>query len=163
MSCNLVFQSFSAFSSGIIYGLLIKSYSDNPSLAIAEKDNWKKYDEEVFAHPDSVGKCGFISVVNNEPVGFASWDPRNRPEFAIIGHNCVLPVHRGKGYGKAQVKEILKRLKAEGFVKVKVSTGADEFFLPARKMYESCGFKETSRSKHPTLSGFEIVCFEATL
>ena len=42
----------------------------------------------------------FVTVVDGEPVGHISWDPRNCPEYVEIGHNCILTKYKGKGYGK---------------------------------------------------------------
>ena len=78
-------------------------------------------------------------------IGFASWDPRAHP-CGIIGHNCVLPEFRGKGYGTAQIREVLRILKGSGFRKVVATTGAHEFFKPAQKMYEASGFEELGRT-----------------
>ena len=47
-----------------------------------------------------------------------------------------------------QIKEILGRLKRDGFKKAFVRTGEHPFFTRAQNMYASCGFKEIKR--HPT-------------
>ncbi len=105
---------------------------------------WKEYDRQVFTMPDTVGKSGRATLLDEIPVGFVSWDPRNYPEFVIIGHNCVLPQFRKKGIGKTQLKYALEYLMDIGFKKARVSTEITPFFLPARKMYASCGFKVRS-------------------
>ena len=67
------------------------------------------------------------------------------PFIGIIGHNCILPKFRGQGFGKQQVIEILKRLIGFGIKTAKVTTNDNSFFIPAQRMYISCGFKETVR------------------
>jgi GNAT superfamily N-acetyltransferase len=56
-----------------------------------------------------------------------------------------LPEYQGKGFGKAQIKEILRRLKKQGFKKAFVRTGEHPFFNKAQKMYIACGFGESER------------------
>lgn len=109
------------------------------------QEDWKQYDEDVYKFPETIGASGFITTYNEKMIGFGSYDPRQRPEFGIIGHNCILPEFRGKGFGKAQVLEIIRTLKELGVKKVKVTTGEHPFFNPAQKMYASCGFFETRR------------------
>jgi GNAT superfamily N-acetyltransferase len=105
----------------------------------------KQFDREVFENPDIVGACAFISTLNGKPVGMASWDPRQGLELGIIGYNCILPEYQGRGFGKAQIKEVLRRLKEQKFKKVIVTIGEHPFFEAADKMYLACGFKETKR------------------
>ena len=160
---NLFFKPFSDFSSGVICDLLLKSYSPYPEIVEQDKQSWRRYDKDVFLSPnDGIGKCGFISCVGDSIVGFASWDPRSKP-VAEIGHNCIAPQFQGKGYGKAQINEVLKRLKKLGFNIVKVSTGGGDLFIPSRKMYESCGFTEVNRGVHEAKPDFEVVYFKKKL
>lgn len=127
---------------GQIYDLLEKSYL-NWSQVDQWKTAWLAYDNDVFDHPQSIGVCGAVTFVNDVPIGFISWDPRNHPAFAIIGHNCILPAYRGQGYGKRQILYACRAFAEQGFKLVRVSTGTDAFFKPARKMYESAGFLRT--------------------
>ncbi len=139
----LKFEPVTKYVKGIVFSLLKKSYEKvwNDKL----EKSLRKSDKEVFENSDTVGACAFISTLNGKPVGMASWDPRQEPELGIIGHSCILPEFQGRGYGKEQINEILRRFKLNEFAKVRVSTGEEPFFKPARKMYLSCGFKETKR------------------
>ncbi len=135
---------------GVIAGLLSRSYA---SLIQADPGRWgglaavfAEYDRECFANPTTIGRCVLVTCVDGEPVGMASWDPRGGPARAVIGHNCVVPEFRGRGLGRAQVEEVLLRLRGEGFLAAEVSTGEHPFFAPAQRMYLSCGFVATSRS-----------------
>ena len=119
--------------------------------------DWENYEEEVFKNPLTVGKCGFLSYYEDNLIGFASWDPRQRPNIGIIGQNCILPKFQGRGFGKIQVKEIMRILKRDKFQNVKVTTGEHEFFVPAQKMYESCGFKEKRRYRDPSNPFFNVI------
>jgi len=129
--------------------LLKESYAAiRPQLS--ERD-WQKltehhsdFEREVATHTE-IARCTFISIENGIPIGLGAYDPRQRPKLGIIGDNVILPSARGKGYGKLQLQEILRRLKEIGVQKVRVSTGDHPFFASAQKNYESVGFKETRR------------------
>lgn len=87
---------------GLIAFLLKQSYaklleSDQEHWG-PEVPKWEQFDREVFAHPETIGSRIFLSWLNNQIVGFGSYDPRQRPEFGIIGHNCILPEFRGRGF-----------------------------------------------------------------
>lgn len=135
--------------SGLIASLLRRSYA---ALVEAEPERWERvvpkweeFDREIFEHPDTIGSCVFLSWVDAELVGVGSYDPRQKPAFGIVGHNCILPEFRGRGYGQEQVQEILRRFRELGIRKAQVTTGAHPFFLPARRTYAACGFRETAR------------------
>ena len=134
---------------GTILSLLLRSYAAlveaEPKCRGRVEPKWAEFDREIFAHPDTIGSCVFLSRADDELVGFGSYDPRQKPAFGIVGHNCVLPEFRGRGYGAAQVLEILRRFRELGIRKARVTTGAHPFFLPARRMYAACGFRETGR------------------
>jgi len=146
---NLKFTSPLEYKRGIIADLLQKSYRElvlsNPKLWRQEEKKWNEFDEEIFQCPDSVGNCVFLTLQEERIVGFGSFDPRHRAEFGIIGHNCILAQFRGKGYGKQQLLEILRRLQSLGIKTAKASTSSHPFFIPAQRMYLSCGFIEVSR------------------
>jgi GNAT superfamily N-acetyltransferase len=116
---------------------------------------WEKSDKGTFDHP-GIGKCVFVTCINHKPIGFASWDPRQKP-IGIIGQNCILPEYQGQGFGKKQILEVITILRNSGFQRIKVTTGDHEFFVPAHKMYQSCGFEEIKR-----ISGelFDLVEYE---
>ena len=107
--------------------------------------NYRKVDRETFANPDTIGPCSFITCLDDEPIGFACYDPRPGPASAVIGHNCILPKFQRRGFGYQQVTEILRRLKEKGFHRVTVTTSDHPFFIPAQKMYLACGFTEVHR------------------
>jgi len=128
---------------------LCQSYADliksDPIHWKHEENNWNEFDRDAFSNPETVGACVFLSWNGRELVGFASFDPRQRPLCGIIGHNCILPEFRGKGFGKQQVDEILDRFMILKIQTCKVTTNDNPFFVPAQRMYKSCGFQEISR------------------
>lgn len=134
---------------GIISSLLHESYAElvasEPALWESEKANWEESDRAVFDHPDTVGACTYLSWRESELVGFFSFDPRPAPAYGVIGHNCILPAYRGRGFGKEQIDEVLRRFRQMGIRNARVSTNDHPFFVPAQRMYTACGFAETKR------------------
>ena len=147
---NIEFKSPLDQKPGTIASLLEEAYNDlvksYPSLWVPERSNWEQYDHAVFTQPSSVGACIFFTWLDGHIVGFGSWDPRQRPDFGIIGHNCVIPKFRNRGLGKRQIQEILQRFLRMGIKTAMVSTNDHSFFIPAQHMYTACGFQEISRN-----------------
>ena len=156
----VTFKSIDSVNRGDFFKMLKSAYAeilvDDAKHREQYLKDWQKFDDEVFNNPDTVGKCVRISFVDGEVVGFMSYDPRNLPDFGIVGQNCVLPEFRGQGYGREQIEEILKIFKERGAKKVIVTTGDSAFYLPARKNYESIGFREISRAPKPSWGYGEI-------
>ena len=158
---NLTFNETSKYEPGIIRDLLFTSYAE-----ILDKDlqeQFRRFDSEVFENPDTVGACTFITTSGSDIIGMASYDPRPAPELAIIGHNCILPNHQGKGYGKQQIHEILRRLKARHIRHAAVTTSERSFFKPARLMYQSCGFTELKRERKNPNDTHKTIYYEMDL
>jgi len=134
---------------GVIASLLKRSYAElvasEPSLWREEQVRWERYDREVFGQPTTVGASIFLSRLDGRIIGFASWDPRQRPQRGIVGHNCILPEFRGRGFGREQVREVLRRFKDMGIQAALVTTCDHPFFAPAQRMYQACGFREVRR------------------
>ena len=153
---------------GVIASMLKRSYAE-----LLESDQehwgpevpkWEQFDREVFDYPDTVGSCVFLSWSNTDQlVGFGSYDPRQKPEFGIVGHNCVLPEFRGRGFGKLQIQEILRRLRAKGIRCAKVSTNDHPAFIPAQRMYVACGFQETNRQPWANDASQKLIEYEMRL
>ncbi len=158
------FISTTGFERGTIYKLLCESYAglleSKPRFADEYKMSWKKADDDIFGRPDTIRRCTLISTVNGEPIGLVSWDPRKCPREGIIGQNCILPSWRGKGYGKQQIQKVLLIFRSKGTKLVKVTTDSHPFFIPAQKMYLSCGFKEVGRSHVNSYGGLQLIHYE---
>ena len=136
------FRNISSFPKGTLYKQLVDAYSFNENCKRNWNDMWKEYDDFFYSNLDIADKCGFITLINNIPVGHISWDPRNRPNYVIIGHNCIISEYKGNGYGKLQLQEEIRRIKEYELKKIIVTT--NEITLPAQKNYESVGFKKVS-------------------
>jgi len=87
---------------GIITRLLGESYAGlveaEPETWEAEKMNWEESDRNVFKNPDTVGACTFLTWCGPAIAGLFSFDPRSRPAYGVIGHNCILPEYRKQGF-----------------------------------------------------------------
>lgn len=157
----IVFKRLNQFEKGLIYKLLCESYA---SLVEAKPDykhefetNWQETDDDLFDGSNSSGKA-VISTLYGKPIGFVSWYVEGK-EVGSIGHNCMVPFHCRKGYGKRQVHMALDELLPQVH-RVKVTTANHPFFLPARRTYLSCGFVEIGRSQTESYGGFELIHFE---
>jgi GNAT superfamily N-acetyltransferase len=163
----IAFTPFAQHKPGIVVSLLSQSYAAylalDPQAAQAWPAGWAAYDQDVFRFPDTVGACGFVTCLQGQAIGFASWDPRAFPAYGVIGHNCILPAFRGNGYGTAQIRRVLDILRARGFGEARVTTGDHPFFRPAQRMYEACGFQETGRSLGDPHSSFGTIHYRLSL
>ena len=157
----VTFHTITHHQPGAIFSLLRESYA--PLWNERMEANFRKADRETFEHPDTIGACTFITCLNDQPIGFACYDPRQGPDLAIIGHNCILPKFQRRGFGGRQVAEILRRLKEKGFRKVTVTTSDHPFFVPAQKMYLACGFREVRRFKEAPGSECQTIEYELPL
>lgn len=72
------------------------------------------------------------------------------------------PYARGKGYGRMQIEEVLRIFKEKSCKKVTMTTGESDFFFPARRMYESLGFRVMGRNFEEKW-GFRVVAYEKKL
>ena len=48
---------------------------------------------------------------------------------------------RGKGYGIKIIHHLIDEAKRLKISKISIETGAGDFFIPARKLFDNCGFK----------------------
>lgn len=138
------FKKISEFPKGTLYQQLIDAYSFNDECQKNWDSMWQEYDEFFYSNLDLIAdKYGFITVVDGVAVGHISWDPRNSPNYVIIGHNCILSSYKGKGYGKIQLQEAIRRIKEYRVEKIIVTT--NEITIAAQKNYESVGFVKVSK------------------
>lgn len=89
-----------------------------------------------------------IAEINGEAVGFASYKLDAATRIGTVDDNAVLPQHRGLGVGRQMLTRVLEILEAAGMEFAQVSTGLEEPYAPARRMYERQGFKPLHRSIH---------------
>lgn len=131
------FMPITSFPRGTLCALLRDGYSFDPKYEQVFLGDWMEFDNFFYDNPHIADRYGFMTVLEGQAIGFVSWDPRQMPT-AIIGHNCVASVCKGQGYGRAQMREAVRRIKTQGAHKIIVTT--DEGLIPAQRMYESAGF-----------------------
>ncbi|MDE0297251.1 MAG: GNAT family N-acetyltransferase [Candidatus Poribacteria bacterium] len=158
------FKPLDQFEKGLIYKLLKDSYA---SLLVLEPDftheyeaNWERTDDDLWGASSSSGSA-VISTLGSKPIGFVSWYEEGA-NVGSIGHNCIVPTHRQKGYGKRQVRMALRELSLQVNC-IRVVTANHPSFIPARKTYLSCGFIEKGRSRTGAFGGLELVYYEHAL
>lgn len=134
------FKKPSEFPRGTLYCQLVDAYSFNDECKKIWDASWKEYDDYFYDNLDIADKYSFITVLDGEPIGHISWDPRYIPDYVEIGHNCITTNYKGKGYGHIQLEEAIRRIKEyDNLNKIIVTT--NELFIPAQRNYESVGFK----------------------
>ena len=104
------FKKITDFKRGTLYDILEDAYLYDERNKSIWDDNWKETDDFFYDNPDIAKKYGFITCLDSEPIGFITWDPRNRPDYVEIGHNGIRQSYKRKGYGKLQLKEALRRI-----------------------------------------------------
>lgn len=141
---GIQFQKLSEFNRGILLALLTDAYSFDLKYEQACRDKWKADDDFFFDNLQIGDKYCSITTLDGEALGFVAWDPRNLPAYAIIGDNCIVTKHKGKGYGKLQLQETINRITKNNVKKIFVSTNND--LIPAQRMYERIGFIKLDNS-----------------
>jgi GNAT superfamily N-acetyltransferase len=167
MTMDIIFSLPDRAEPGVLVSMLRRVYAplmeSDPETWGQEQAGWAEFDREVFQNPETVGACTFLTWSGDQLVGFGSYDPRQRPRFGIIGHNCILPEFQGRGFGSAQVREILRRFESMGIELARVSTGEHPFFIPAQRMYVAGGFREIRRLPWPRDPQQRIIEYQKVL
>lgn len=161
----LMYSPLSSAGPGGVRRLLEESYAALlPFLSLETRTgllrDWGAYDEAITEEPETIGSAGFLSWLDENLVGFSSWDPRKHPEVVEIGHNCIVPGFRGRGFGTMQIRESLAILAAAGFRKARVRTDEHPFFGPALRMYQKCGFRVVSKEPGYLLPEYRTILLE---
>lgn len=148
---DIEFRKITEFPRGTLAALLKDGYSFEPKFAFYWQKQWQEFDDFFYDNTQIAEMYGFITVLDGEPIGLVSWDPRNLPQSAEVGHNCIATKYKGNGYGKRQMREAVNRIIAQGANKIIVWT--NEKLAAAKRTYESVGFKLTNK-------GAETICPE---
>jgi len=149
---SIKFKKVSDFNRGILFELLTDAYSFDCRYEQSCNPDWQAFDNFFFDNLQIADKYGFITTLNDEAIGFVSWNPRNMPEYAEIGHNCIASKHKSNGYGKRQLQEAVNRIIQNDVRKIIVTTNDD--LIPAQRMYESVGFTIHKKRKNQSIVEF---------
>ncbi|QDR82434.1 GNAT family N-acetyltransferase [Sporomusa termitida] len=149
---GIEFKKVSGFNRGILFELLKDAYSFDCRYEQSYNSDWQVFDNFFFGNLQIADKYGFITTLNEEAIGFISWDPRNMPKYAEIGHNCIASKHKSNGYGKIQLQAAVNRIAQNDVRKIIVTTNDD--LIPAQRMYESVGFTIYQKKKNQNIADF---------
>ena len=87
-----------------------------------------------------------VAEIDGEAVGFASYKLDDAARIGTVDDNAVLPYYRGRGVGRQMLARVLAIMEAAGMEFAQVSTGLEEPYASARRMYERQGFEPLHRS-----------------
>ena len=149
---SIEFRKFTDFPRGTLYDILQDAYSFDPRNKELWDENWRECDDFFYDNPEIAKRYGLVSCLDGFPVGFVTWDPRQRPEYVEIGHNGIREAYKLRGFGRLQLAEAVRRIREyEGLKRIIVCTNSN-FIAP--RNYESVGFKLYDRKKNNTESAF---------
>ena len=94
---------------------------DIPGLKVPSIKFWSLWDDEKL-----IG-CGALKFLDKEHGEFKS----------IRIHDNF----RGKGNGSKIINHLIEEAKKLNITRISIETGASDFFTPARKLFDKCGFK----------------------
>ena len=135
-----------------MYDILQDAYSFDKRNKEIWDENWKESDNFFYDNPHIAEKYGLVTCLDGKPVGFVTWDPRNRPDYVEIGHNGIREKYKRNGYGHRQLEEALNIIKSySGLKRIIVCTNSN---LVAPKNYESVGFTLYDRKVNVTESSY---------
>ncbi len=149
---DIEFRSIVEFPGGTLCALLKEGYSFEPKFERDCIKQWQEFDDFFYDNPHIAEVSGFMTVLNNKPIGFVSWNPTNIPISVEIGHNCISDKYKGNGYGIRQMQEVVKRIIVQGAEKIIVTT--NEILIPAQHTYESAGFQFVDKCEEPNIAEY---------
>ena len=133
------FRRVRDFPRGTLYRQLVDAYAFDDRCQRSWDNLWQAYDDFFYSNLSIADKYAFITTVDGNAVGHISWDPRNRSDHVVIGHNCIMTAFKDKGYGRLQLREAIRRIREyPDLRRIIVTTNA--FLIPAQRNYESAGF-----------------------
>lgn len=154
---ELEFRKITEFPRGTLAALLRDGYAFEPRFERDWHRQWQEFDDFFYDNSRIAEFSGFMTVLDGKPIGFVTWNPTDLPESAEVGHNCLATKYKGRGYGRRQMREAVRRMIAQGAGRIVVWT--NEICVPAQRTYESAGFRFVKTSEetfHPEYAGHRI-------
>ena len=146
------FRKLTDFPRGTLFDILADAYAYDERNRRIWETNWKETDDFFYDNPDIADKYSLVTCLDGEPIGFVTWDPRHRPDYVEIGHNGIRERYKGRGYGRLQLEEALRRIREyEGLKRIIVVTNSN---LIAPRNYKSAGFALYDRKPNRTESAY---------
>ncbi|MDE2815642.1 MAG: GNAT family N-acetyltransferase [Chloroflexota bacterium] len=105
---------------------------------------WDEWEADIMRTID-VDRV-IVAEAAGTAVGFATYELDDATRIGTVSDNAVLPEFRGRGIGAQLLARVLGLLEEAGMEFAEVSTGSDDPYTPARRMYERQGFRPYFRS-----------------
>ena len=99
---------------------------------------WEEWEADLMRHAD-VNRI-VVAEVDGQAAGFAIYGLDEATRIGTVSDNAVLPEYRGRGIGGRLLTHVLDLMEAAGMEFAQVSTGLEDSYAPARRMYERQGF-----------------------
>lgn len=81
----------------------------------------------------------FVAEIDGVVIGFASY--RFDGQIGVVGHNAVLPEHKGQGIAGKLYDKVFEMFYEHGCTIATVHTGLDDGHAAARRAYQKMGFE----------------------
>lgn len=106
--------------------------------------SWDEWEADIMRTID-VDRV-IIAEAAGRAVGFATYELDDATRIGTVSDNAVLPEYRGRGIGAQLLAHVLRLMEEAGMEFAEVSTGSEDPYAPARRMYERQGFTPYFRS-----------------
>ena len=110
-----------------------------------KKPWWRHKLEPILKFSETNPNQFFVAELEGKVVGYAMYSINTETKIGVVLDNAVSPDFSGQGIGGILHRKVLNAMKDSGMEIAKVTTGTDDSFAPARKLYERHGFKEVQR------------------
>ena len=131
--------------------LIVRAFADVTVLRWREEQfgiiggrGWEEWEADLMRAIDIEHVT--IAEVSGKAVGFATYELDHATRIGNVSDNAVLPQYRGRGIGGRLLERVLGLMEEAGMEYAQVSTGLEDGYAPARRMYERQGFKPIHRS-----------------
>ena len=130
----------------ILFELFVLAYEDVRAQQFGDilERIWDEWEADLRQEIDI--KKVIIAEIDDEAVGFSSYKLNDATRIGTVDDNAVLPAYRGRGVGGQLLSRVLEIMEAAGMEFAEVSTGSDDPYTPARRMYERQEFTPYFRS-----------------
>ena len=100
--------------------------------------------------PDQVLLCAVAEGgEDNTPVGYFWCQPNKTSQSMFISDFCILPPHRGRGYGKSALVALEEKFAEMGYSEIRLRVAADN--KRAERLYLLAGFIPTGTNMRKTI------------
>lgn len=125
--------------------LIVRAFADVTVLRWREERHgviggrrWEEWEADLMRTVD-VNRV-IVAEVDGQAVGFAVYELDDSTRIGNVSDNAVLPEFRRRGIGERLIAHVLNLMKEAGMELAQVSTGLEDAYAPARRMYERQGF-----------------------